>query len=56
MQRMRAVLVRNDDNVPLDPCWNPLIKPLEIDEANARLAEAGSTFHWRWLHILPAVS
>jgi hypothetical protein len=56
MQRMRAVLVRNDNGQPLEPAWNPLIGYPEINEANQRLTNNGAIFHWRWLHSLPAAS
>jgi hypothetical protein len=50
--RQRAVLIRLADDQPLEPFWNPLIEPVELERSNQRLLAIASPFRWRWLYAI----
>lgn len=46
MPRSRALLVRNDNQQPIDPHWLPLLDPAELEQANRNLKERQLPWHW----------
>lgn len=46
--RHRAVLINTSTGEPIDPAWQPLIDPMELEDGNRRLAHNGLAMQWRW--------
>ena len=49
MDRKRAVLINIENAKALCPQWRPMIKPDELDYANARLRQTRMPYQWQWV-------
>lgn len=50
--RARAVLINTATNQPIDPAWQPMIDPQELEDGNRRLANNGLAMQWKWASSL----